>query len=156
MTIDPDAMDVTQARCWSKKWPTQVLYWDSRQPEEPMESVEERHELARVECMRCPLLEICEQALSQLEREDLHVDGVMAGRYSDARLRSVDRSMTPRQSHCEGCGQEMEPQAGMGRGQPLDRHHVGQGLCDRCWPFMARRRTPRLRRHRPNNPYTIT
>lgn len=106
--------------------------WETR-PKEPTEQRRERHAQARMLCQSCPLLEACEAALSDLEVQGLGVDGVMAGRMSDV----PGYGVVEKQDRCRVCGLRLQPQkrvAEKRRLLPGQRPHVGEGLCDRCYP----------------------
>lgn len=138
--------DETLARCRADKWPGGQTPWDGPRPDEESVRVRQRHSKARSFCQRCVLLEVCEEALSDMERASIHVEGVMAGRYSDVRgygQSSRDREF--RQANCKFCGVVMRPQA---PSQQRDlktitvqfARHMGEGLCEGCWPTKRRAR----------------
>lgn len=147
----------TTAVCWYKRWDGGNP-WDGRRPHEETEQVLDRHRQARILCRRCLLLDACERALADMEAQRLHVDGVMAGRYSDVRSQAnTDAAM--RQTSCRGCCVPLIPRGGQyvtAKPRPGARPHVGEGLCEDCWPWLAlstRRRPPAPPHdHQLNNP----
>lgn len=110
--------------------------WESRRDSmrELHSVVAERHRQAKVLCKMCPLLRQCEQALSDFEKAGTPVDGVMAGRYADTG--GYHGSKVNVLKVCEGCGQRMIPQRK--KPQPDQRQHVGEGLCQDCYPMFGR------------------
>ena len=97
-----------------------------------------RHARARAECSRCPLLDICEQALSDMERHGVLVDGVMAGRFSDLARASNGQPLASARI-CRGCRREMAPQIDRWRTRRRSELiHQGEGLCQHCWPRFSR------------------
>ncbi|EEI16333.1 hypothetical protein HMPREF0298_1919 [Corynebacterium lipophiloflavum DSM 44291] len=133
--------------------------WDGRRPKEPTQQVHDRHTEAKLLCRRCPLLTACERALSDLERAGLHVDGVMAGRYSDVRSHMLRNEAQFHQTTCRGCAAPLIPQGGVGaktKPPPKARRHIGEGLCEDCYPVLAilsgKRPAAPPRSHQQNNP----
>ncbi|MBA1834149.1 hypothetical protein [Corynebacterium wankanglinii] len=128
------------------------LPWDSRLGYErrgtSLDVTTARHDRARGLCQCCPVLEACEQYLSDMERAGVGVDGVIAGRYSDTPTRgwnSGPKKLPPapyegQQTHCRACRTAMWPQAAdpelvATQGGP---RHLGEGLCEHCYPRFAR------------------
>lgn len=150
--------DETKALCWRKRHATTPTPWEGRLPKEPSEDVRIRHDQARIQCHLCPLLNACERALTAMEKRALRVDGVMAGRYSDVYPYShVDNEFT--QTTCRGCHAQLKPQGPVSnnRKSPKEaRNHQGEGLCDKCYPKLARaiRHQPTKRNYQLNNPTT--
>lgn len=130
----------TAALCWHKRQTADVSPWDGSHPGESSEDVLARHEEARLRCHHCPLLEACERALSDMEKQALRVDGVMAGRYSDvAAYSNAERRYV--QTTCRGCHTHLRPQGNVSYKRKLPagaRDHRGEGLCDQCYPRLAR------------------
>lgn len=147
-----------QGICQQEKWRDAAVYgagmpWDSRlhrdgRGEQAKEAVAKRHNLARQLCQRCPLLEACERYLSATERAGIRVDGVVAGRYSDTPSHGwilgpahiPDGNEEGRQTNCRACGQPMWPQV-VSPERATERggqRHVGEGLCEICFPRFAR------------------
>lgn len=144
-------VDSSDARCRIERWPAGVRLWESAQPGESSARVAYRHARARAECLRCPLLEACESALSDMEVSRLPVDGVMAARYSDVGVPSEGKIL---QDRCLVCGHQMAPQGGWGamRMYPTTAlRHVGQGLCNKCWPGNHRPPAQKPRQPRRDN-----
>lgn len=113
-----------------------VSLWESRRSREDKDSVGQRHLRARLECWVCPVLEACEAALTDMERQGQHVDGVMAARYSDVKSRDA---LGIHQAKCRGCHVSLWPQAKDPDQMPSGRlRHVGEGLCETCWPAFSR------------------
>ena len=117
--------------------------WDSITVEQPTKEMLIMQARARVLCLQCPLLEACEDYLSACEQEGLAVDGVIAGRFSDVYAGNWQLEHQI-QSHCLGCQTHMLPQKVPPRRDPeqfrsLRRKHVGEGLCDQCYPALSRR-----------------
>ncbi len=128
------------ALCWYKRWEGDVSPWDGRRPSEPTEDTLARHEKARLICRRCPLITACERALSDLERQALRVDGVMAGRYSDVHPGVAGGESAFCQRVCRGCQVPLIPQGTIHPRTkiPADaRPHLGEGLCEDCYPWLA-------------------
>lgn len=148
----------TAALCWYKRNTAPISPWDGRAPNEAREAVLARHEIARVQCQRCPLLTACERALSDMEKQSLRVDGVMAGRYSDVATHSGEHEFA--QLRCRGCNAPLLPQGGTHnrRKVPLGaRQHLGEGLCEECYLRLARAvrnppPPPPKRSYQANNP----
>lgn len=147
----------TGASCWYRRWPDGSP-WDGRRGGEGTKSVLIRHEEARILCRRCPLIDACERALGDMEDQALNVDGVMAGRYADVRPQMVADGIFC-QTNCRGCGNSLIPRAGVhlnAKPRPGARPHVGEGLCEDCWPDLAlstrRKPSPPRRNHHTNNP----
>lgn len=121
------------------KW---VSPWEGRRQGELTAAVLHRHQAAKVACALCPRLEACEAFLSDFEKKDIEIDGIVAGRYSDVtswwrRGRQEETSFI--QSTCRACQEEMKPQARARRYQnPATRRHVGEGMCDQCHPVFSR------------------
>ena len=130
----------TAALCWYKRQSAGVSPWDGSHPRESYEEVFARHEEARLRCHRCPLLEACERALSDMEKQSLRVDGVMAGRYSDVIAYSNGERRFV-QTTCRGCSTPLRPQGDVSNNRKFSagaRDHRGEGLCDQCYPRLAR------------------
>ena len=110
--------------------------WEAPRDQERMASVVQRHQRARLLCRRCPLLDACESYLSATEKDGKRVGGVVAARYSDIRPAWTEEW----QSACAGCGKPMRPQHVSQRSKPRKtaRIHVGEGLCDDCYPRLRR------------------
>lgn len=152
----------TTALCWYKHNTAPISPWDGRCPNEGTDEVQARHDIARLQCHRCPLLAACEKALSDMEKQGLRVDGVMAGRYSDVLIASVERDFT--QTHCRGCKTPLSPQGGPSRNRTLPAgtsQHLGEGLCEQCYPRLARAvrnppPPPPKRSYQANNPIGAT
>lgn len=109
--------------------------WESKRGHEKWPEVEDRHREARILCRRCPLIAVCEQALSDYEKDSKEVDGVMAGRYCDVGFSSLPQE---RQSKCAGCGIRLHRQGSPKNIPRGRRRHVGEGLCDECHPKFGR------------------
>ena len=152
----------TTALCWYKHNTAPISPWDGRCPNEGTDEVQARHDIARLQCHRCPLLAACEKALSDMEKQGLRVDGVMAGRYSDVLIASAERDFT--QTHCRGCKTPLRPQGGPSRNRTLPAgtsQHLGEGLCEQCYPRLARAvrnppPPPPKRSYQANNPIGAT
>lgn len=152
----------TAALCWYKRNTARISPWDGRAPKEASEDVQKRHEYARTQCHRCPLLHACERALSDMEKKRLRVDGVMAGRYSDVATNSGEDEFT--QLHCRGCTTPLLPQGGIEHRRKVPhgaRRHLGEGLCEQCYPRLARAvrnppPPPPKRSYQANNPIGAT
>lgn len=136
------SVDDPQGICWGKTGFENV--WESPPGATMRDGDLEVHAWARRLCLMCPVLEACEAYLSDQERAGNHIDGVIAARYSDVCAPGTfpDR----RQTHCSGCGKAMRPQRERGlsgvakkRHKPPRRKHVGEGLCDKCYPRLSRR-----------------
>lgn len=110
--------------------------WESRRENtrEPHNEAADRHRRARLMCRACPVLEQCESLLSSFERHGDPVDGVMAARYADTG--GYAGSKVNVLKGCEGCGEQMIPQRRKPR--PNQRRHVGEGLCQDCYPTFSR------------------
>ncbi len=158
--------DETLARCRADKWPAGKTPWDGARPGEEGRRVKQRHKWAAESCEDCVVLQACEMALSAMEKESLHVEGVMAGRYSDVRNPLV-RKEEFRQTACRFCKTVMKPQ-----GDPAwwnrsaakragnFRQHVGEGLCSECFPTRSRKargkyRENQGRHHMPHHPFPL-
>lgn len=148
----------TAALCWYKRQTGKVSPWDGSRPLESSEEVLARHKEARLRCHRCPLLEACERALSDMEKQNLRVDGVMAGRYSDV-LAYSNAERRYAQTNCRGCHAPLRPQGGVSTNRKIPagaRDHRGEGLCDQCYPRLARAvrnpPPPPKRSYQENNP----
>lgn len=116
----------------------QPSLWESRRGKEPIEEMEERHRQARFLCQRCPLLDPCERALSDMELKSIPIDGVMAGRYGDVAYGSLWEGDVQRT--CAVCGELMNPQRKYRkRTPPVARNHMGEGLCEECFPIFSRK-----------------
>ena len=154
--------DETLARCRSDKWPGGQTPWDGPRPSEESTRVRQRHAMARTFCQSCVLLDACEIALSDMEKAGIHVEGVMAGRYSDVRGHGqTARQHDFRQADCRFCGIAIKPQADAtwwknsaarrgGFGQ-----HAGEGLCVDCFPKASRKargKSPE-NSHAPRHPF---
>lgn len=111
-----------------------VDLWEGVVDKENFRKLEARHVKARLLCARCPVLEECEEYLSDLERKGKRVDGVCAGRYSDVPPRGSARACV--QLNCRTCGQPMAPQA---EGVDPETTHQGEGLCGNCYPLFSRK-----------------
>lgn len=103
---------------------------------------EQRWQEARLLCAQCPVLDACEAYVSDLEEQGVYIDGVVAGRFSDVDAAHVINDC--RQDRCCGCGQRMLPRRHQGssdlaKHEGIERVHVGEGLCDQCWPIMSRK-----------------
>lgn len=107
--------------------------WDPRSGREEEGVFQDRHHQAAVLCQQCPLLDACEAALSAHEKVGVYIAGVVAGRYSDVARRDNENRLV----HCRSCGDRMLPQAVVG-GTAKQRKHVGEGLCDWCYPQWRR------------------
>ena len=116
--------------------------WEGRRATETEDDVAERHRIAKILCHRCPLLDVCEHALYDMERQGLRVDGVMAGRYSDV-WTVVNKAHGEYQHYCRGCGEKMVRAARTPK--PGQLAHCGQGLCSECYPALARKQSPTKR-----------
>lgn len=147
-------LDITAARCWSPYWPQGVPH-DSERAGEPAAAIRERHNTARAECRRCPLLDVCETYLSDSERAGEEVAGVVAGRYSD--VHQYAQRDEWRQKACRFCGDKLKPQRPPLRKKPPQgaRQHVGEGLCEDCYSTQCRavKHPKRKPIPRPNDPY---
>ena len=149
----------TAALCWYKRQSAGVSPWDGSHPRESYEEVFARHEEARLRCHRCPLLAACERALSDMEKQSLRVDGVMAGRYSDVIAYSNGERRFV-QTTCRGCRAPLRPQGDVSNNRKFPagaRDHRGEGLCDQCYPRLARAvrnppPPPPKRSYQENNP----
>ena len=149
----------TEALCWHTRQHVGTAPWDGRNPGEPSAEVRDRHEQARRKCHRCPLLTACERALSDMEKDVLRVDGVMAGRYSDVKpYNHTDLEFT--QSTCRGCQHPLLPRGTVSQNRKHPdgaRRHIGEGLCEDCYPRLARAvrnptQPPPKRSYQLNNP----
>lgn len=107
--------------------------WDGGWPHERADSVQARHMQARIECARCPLLEACEEMLSDFEREGLAIDGIVAGRKCDC-CRLVGSKIS--KIACRACKKTMSPQSAPQARWPL---HAGEGFCEECFPHFSRK-----------------
>lgn len=116
--------------------------WDGRWHRESTDEVKLRHQAARLACAQCPRLEGCEKALSEFEELGIAIDGVMAGRYCDVGLwwtRGRPELAMFLQTNCRACGEEMRPRVpGKLAKYTTDRRHVGEGMCDKCFPVFSR------------------
>ncbi|CAB0582776.1 hypothetical protein CIP107536_00210 [Corynebacterium diphtheriae] len=113
-------------------------YWDSQGPREATVAMLERHKIARKKCMTCTLLAECEKMLSDFEKEELRVDGVVAGRYCDVSHRNGPSIDVLR--HCKHCNVRLIPQGGPRGKEPSGaRKHRGEGLCAVCYPLFSRK-----------------
>lgn len=112
--------------------------WESRRPREPAEAVQARHQKARILCHRCPLLTACERALSDYEQAGIPIDGVTAARYSDVKYGSQWQGDI--QTHCAGCAAPLIPQKReyQLKNTQNKKQHIGEGLCEDCYPALAR------------------
>lgn len=110
--------------------------WDPIVSREKYEQVDRRHKIARTLCRKCPLLEPCERMLADAEERGEIIAGIVAARLSD--VKSPDRH----QHSCVVCGEKMRPRRHVSKGivKPTSppRDHVGEGLCDRCYPVFSR------------------
>lgn len=147
-----------QGICQQPKWRDAAeggagMPWDSQLPsdgrgEKGKQTADKRHNLARKLCQRCPILDACERYLSDTERAGVRVDGVVAGRYSDTPsygwilgpAHIPDGNEKGRQTNCRACGGPMWPQVtSPEKAQRLGGHrHIGEGLCELCYPRFAR------------------
>lgn len=147
-----------QGICQSRKWRTgahkgEVIPWDGKVVKERHhppagDMTLHRHEEARLLCQRCPVLDACENYLSDMEKRGISVNGVVAGRYSDtppggwekgpAKIPSAD--INEQQTTCRACREPMWPQitAPERVAKQGGRQHKGEGLCDLCHPRFAR------------------
>lgn len=115
-----------------------VSPWDSQVGKEKPEEVKRRQSEARLLCLRCPLLQECEQYLTDMECEGKHVSGVVAARYSDV----IPHSFENYQETCRGCSRPLRPHLPKRRNQdPNCVQHQGEGLCRDCYPLMHRNYT---------------
>lgn len=100
-----------------------------------------RWQQARLLCAQCPLLDACERYLADYEAKGIYIDGVVAGRFSDVDHPHIKNEH--RQATCLGCGEMMRPRrradAPLVKHEHLERSHVGEGLCDKCYPIMSRK-----------------
>ena len=113
--------------------------WESAAWQERGPSVTTRNARARMECARCPALDACEADLTDHERAGIHIDGIMAGRYSDVKSGYFAGGRTV---HCRACGVLLVPQARAH--EPIYgnlRLHAGEGLCVLCHPTKSRAAT---------------
>lgn len=110
--------------------PTRVSLWESAEARETTENRDKRHLQARILCRQCPVLDACEQRLSEMEAADIRIDGVVAARFSDVKVSWAKE----RQSTCRVCGIKLIAQAHAVklRESTQVRHHVGKGLCSAC------------------------
>lgn len=157
--------DETLARCRSDKWPGGQTPWDGARPGEETEKVKLRNSKARAFCQSCVLLDACESALSDMEKGALHVEGVMAGRYTDVRNRGDRAEM--RQKECRFCGVLLKPQGEAewwkktaARVGDNFRQHSGEGLCVDCFPKASRKargksQASTSRHHGPNHAFRL-
>ena len=158
--------DETLARCRSDKWPNGQTPWDGPRPSEETVKVRQRHTMARTFCQSCVLLDACETALSDMEKADIHVEGVMAGRYTDVRGHGqTARQHEFRQADCRFCGIVIKPQAdatwwkkSAARRAGKFGLHAGEGLCEGCFPKASRKargksRESEERPHEPRHPF---
>src|SRR5699024_3902887 len=110
--------------------------------QESTESVKLRHQAAILACAQCPRLEACEADLTESEKAGIPIDGVMAGRYSDTAtwwMRGCPEMTAFMQTHCRACQEEMRPHIPGKRSKHTpDRRHVGEGMCDQCYPVFSR------------------
>ncbi len=109
-------------------------YWEGRRAYEKTEELERRHSRARILCWRCPALEECEARLVEFEENLEHVDGVVAGRYSIIRTEFKGTL----QKLCACCASPLK-----GAHEPAKKRgvlHAGEGLCEKCYPMMRRKR----------------
>lgn len=122
---------------------TRPSLWDPTFPGEPVKNALARQQQARLLCATCPLLGACERMLSDAERRGVLVGGVVAGRYSDI-PQQHGKEGDLYQERCRACGKQMLPQAEppiQARGRRSKKHplrHMGEGLCDKCYPVCSR------------------
>lgn len=113
--------------------------WESNREGEKAESWERRHRQARVLCRSCPMLDACETELSRLEKEGKPVDGIVAGRYCDIPVHAGPRQHAFTTVTCRGCQERIIPQAKADAPwHPGKVLHVGEGLCENCFPRYSR------------------
>lgn len=121
---------------------TRPSLWDTKVPSETtVDVMRQRNQKAMVLCQACPLLDACEAMLADHEKQGIAISGVVAGRYSDVPVHPSNRSAEPRQIACRGCQEQMLPQyVSPYCKQPNrpERRHVGEGLCDWCYPQISR------------------
>lgn len=121
---------------------TRPSLWDTKAPSETtVEPMRQRNQKAMILCQACPLLEACEAMLADHEKQGVAISGVVAGRYSDVPVHPSNRGAEPRQITCRGCHEQMLPQyvsPYTKQKNPPERHHVGEGLCDWCYPQISR------------------
>lgn len=110
--------------------------WESQRGREAAHDMVIRHQQARLLCLRCPLLEDCEDMVAYFERQNQPVDGVVAGRYSTVIIRAAGADFV----HCRGCQEPLKPQHPSGRKYNPDRKvHAGEQFCEDCHPRFSRR-----------------
>lgn len=147
-----------QGICQQRKWRASAikgkpLPWDARLPADghgaaAKKRAHARHDRAREICNRCPIIDACERYLAAAERAGIRVDGVVAGRYSDAPTygwMTGPKNMPTgneegRQTTCRACREPMWPQiiSDEKARQRGGKKHVGEGLCNQCYPHFAR------------------
>lgn len=127
---------------------TMPSLWDTKAPSETtVEPMRKRNQKAMILCQTCPLLDACEAMLADLEKQGIAISGVVAGRYSDVPVHPSNRGAEPRQITCRGCHEQMLPQyvSPYCKQSPRpERCHVGEGLCDWCYPQISRAARRRL------------
>lgn len=156
--IDNTTLGVCQRR-EHKAQQGQPSLWDPKHPKDqkhkgaPANAWIDRHYKARLLCHTCPLLDACESYLSDCEKNNIHVAGVIAGRYCDVHYLGTPGShrIRPRpedqerQVTCRACGKLMWPQRNREQGFnhriPYDNvQHVGEGLCETCYLTHSRKK----------------
>lgn len=116
--------------------------WESGVHRESASSVEYRHARAAAECRRCPVLDACEERLSDYERRSIHIDGITAGRLSDVRTAHKQSLGVHTTTHCRICRERMLPQAKADQHlAPGQKLHAGEGLCMICFRTHSRAAT---------------
>lgn len=113
--------------------------WESIRPKEEIKAFDRRQRRAKIDCHRCPILDACERYLSACEKQKIPIDGVVAGRWPDWTKSEITARVKRLQKHCRHCGHPMRPQWRATDPNPRNvPQHVGEGLCNACWPTHSR------------------